>query len=98
MARYRTNRELLLRRLPEIGLGRLAPADGAFYIYADVSDFTADSLAWVRQVLTDTGVALAPGLDFDTVRGQHHARLSFAGDTERDLERDRRAGGVPAPG
>ncbi len=81
VARYRVNRDLLLRRLPEIGLDRLAPADGAFYIYADVSAYTGDSLGWVRQLLAETGVALAPGIDFDTVRGQHHARLSFAGDT-----------------
>ena len=79
--RYRDNRDLLLQRLPEIGLSRLAPADGAFYVYADVSDFTDDSLPWVRQVLADTGVALAPGLDFDTVTGSRFARLSFAGDT-----------------
>jgi aspartate/methionine/tyrosine aminotransferase len=80
VARYAGNRELLLRRLPEIGLSRLAPADGAFYIYADVSAYTDDSLPWVRRVLADTGVALAPGIDFDTVTGHRYARLSFAGD------------------
>jgi aspartate/methionine/tyrosine aminotransferase len=79
--RYAANRALLLQALPAIGLPRFAPADGAFYIYADVSDYTADSLAWVRQVLQDTGVALAPGLDFDTATGNRFARLSFAGDT-----------------
>jgi aspartate/methionine/tyrosine aminotransferase len=79
--RYRNNRRLLLDALPSIGLSRLAPADGAFYIYADVSDYTDDSLAWVRRVLLETGVALAPGLDFDTVTGNRFARLSFAGDT-----------------
>jgi aspartate/methionine/tyrosine aminotransferase len=57
--RYQANRELLLEALPSIGLSRLAPADGAFYVYADVSDFTDDSLPWVREVLSDTGVALA---------------------------------------
>jgi aspartate/methionine/tyrosine aminotransferase len=81
VARYRTNRDLLLDRLPAIGLSRLAPADGAFYIYADVSDFTDDSLPWVRRVLAETGVAVAPGLDFDTRFGSRFARLSFAGDT-----------------
>lgn len=80
VARYRQNRALLLERLPQIGLNRLAPADGAFYIYADVSAYTDDSLAWVRQVLADTGVALAPGIDFDTVNGGSFIRLSFAGD------------------
>ena len=80
VARYAENRALLLQALPAIGLGRLAPADGAFYLYADVSDHTDDSLGWVRQVLADTGVALAPGLDFDTVDGHRFVRLSFAGD------------------
>jgi len=80
--RYRTNRELLLQALPAIGLPRLAPADGAFYVYADVSAHTDDSLAWVRRILDETGVALAPGLDFDTSDGHRYARLSFAGDTD----------------
>jgi aspartate/methionine/tyrosine aminotransferase len=82
VARYRANRDLLLRELPAIGLDRLAPADGAFYIYADVSAYTDDSLSWVRQVLADTGVAMAPGLDFDTAHGHRFARMSFAGDIE----------------
>jgi aspartate/methionine/tyrosine aminotransferase len=81
VARYAENRELLLEALPSIGLDRLAPADGAFYIYADVSDYTDNSLVWVRNVLAETGVALAPGLDFDTTDGHRFARLSFAGDT-----------------
>jgi aspartate/methionine/tyrosine aminotransferase len=82
VARYQHNRDLLLRRLPTIGVDRLAPADGAFYIYADVSDYTDDSLSWVRTVLDRTGVALAPGLDFDVVDGARFARVSFAGDTD----------------
>jgi len=82
VARYRRNRDLLLDALPAIGLSRFAPADGAFYIYADVSDYTTDSLSWVRTVLADTGVALAPGMDFDTATGGSFARLSFAGATE----------------
>lgn len=81
VARYATNRRLLLDGLPAAGLGKLAPADGAFYIYADVSEFTDDSLGWVRTLLADTGVALAPGIDFDTANGSRFARLSFAGDT-----------------
>jgi aspartate/methionine/tyrosine aminotransferase len=85
VARYAENRSLLLKELPGIGLTRLAPADGAFYIYADVSDHTHDSLTWVRQVLGDTGVALAPGMDFDTRAGGRFARLSFAGEY-REIE------------
>ena len=77
---YRANREFLLDRLPEIGLDRLAPADGAFYIYADVSKWTDDSLAFGARLLSETGVAVAPGIDFDPVDGGRHIRLSFAGD------------------
>jgi aspartate/methionine/tyrosine aminotransferase len=80
VARYRANRALLLDRLPEIGLDRLAPADGAFYVYADVSRWTDDSLAWTARLLDETGVAVAPGIDFDPVDGGKFIRLSFAGD------------------
>ena len=65
--------------LPEIGLDRLAPADGAFYVYADISDYSTDSLAFCAKLLADTGVAIAPGIDFDTVHGGAYVRLSFAG-------------------
>jgi aspartate/methionine/tyrosine aminotransferase len=78
---YATNREMLLRRLPEIGLPRLAPADGAFYVYADISDYSTDSLDFCARLLADTGVAIAPGVDFDTVHGGDYVRLSFAGAT-----------------
>jgi aspartate/methionine/tyrosine aminotransferase len=87
---YAVNRELLLRGLPEIGLGRLAPADGAFYVYADISDYSTDSLEFCAKLLADTGVAIAPGVDFDTVHGGAYVRLSFAGpasDMEEALRR-----------
>ena len=80
VARYAANRELLLRRLPEIGLTELAPADGAFYIYADVSAFTSDAMSWAGRLLGEAGVAVAPGLDFDPVDGGRFIRLCFAGD------------------
>lgn len=76
---YTVNRDLLLRGLPAIGLDRLAPADGAFYVYADISGYSADSLAFCAKLLADTGVAIAPGVDFDTVHGGSFVRLSFAG-------------------
>jgi aspartate/methionine/tyrosine aminotransferase len=79
--RYKENRAMLLRRLPEIGIERLAPVDGAFYVYADVSRWTADSLSWCDRVLDETGVALAPGVDFDLVDGDRFVRLCFAGDS-----------------
>ncbi|HTX97263.1 MAG TPA: pyridoxal phosphate-dependent aminotransferase [Mycobacterium sp.] len=82
---YATNRSLLLDGLRRIGIDRLAPTDGAFYVYADVSDYTNDSLAFCSKLLADTGVAIAPGIDFDTTRGNSFVRLSFAGPTS-DIE------------
>lgn len=76
---YAANRHLLLDGLQEIGIGRLAPADGAFYVYADVSHLTSDSLSFCSTLLSDTGVAITPGVDFDTIRGGAFVRLSFAG-------------------
>ena len=81
VARYARNRDLLLRRLPELGITSFAPPDGAFYAWCDVSHLTADSLGWCADVLAATGVALAPGVDFDPVAGQSWIRLSFCGDT-----------------
>jgi aspartate/methionine/tyrosine aminotransferase len=79
VARYAENRRILLDGLPRLGIDRLAPADGAFYVYADVGHLTDDSYAWCLQVLAETGVAMAPGIDFDTRRGGEFVRLSFAG-------------------
>lgn len=85
LAHYADNRQLLLDGLRGIGIDRLAPTDGAFYVYADVSEFTTDSLSFCSKLLADTGVAIAPGIDFDTVRGGSYVRLSFAGPTS-DIE------------
>ena len=75
---YRRNRVLLLEALPRLGLARIAPPDGAFYVYADVSRYTNDSLSFCMRMLEDTGVATAPGVDFDPVEGNHYVRFSFA--------------------
>lgn len=80
---YRRNRDLLLRALPELGLTRIAPPDGAFYIYADIGHLTDDSLVFCERLLRDTGVATAPGIDFDPVNGNRFMRFSFAVSTER---------------
>ncbi len=86
VARYASNRALLLDRLPRLGIDRLAPADGAFYVYADIGHLTHDSYAWCLRLLDETGVATAPGIDFDTRRGNEFVRLSFAGSTEEISE------------
>ncbi|WP_280356569.1 pyridoxal phosphate-dependent aminotransferase [Nocardia otitidiscaviarum] len=83
--RYAENRRLLLEGLPKLGITDLAPADGAFYAYADIAHLTDDSMAWCTEVLNRTGVALAPGIDFDTRHGRHTVRFSFAGATA-DIE------------
>jgi aspartate/methionine/tyrosine aminotransferase len=81
VARYAANRELLLDGLARLGVTRLAPADGAFYVYADVSHLTLDSMEFTHRLLAETGVAVAPGIDFDPVDGGRFIRLSFAGAT-----------------
>ncbi|OCB55567.1 aspartate aminotransferase [Mycobacterium malmoense] len=89
---YSTNRALLLDGLRRIGIDRLAPPDGAFYVYADVSERTEDSRAFCSKLLADTGVAIAPGIDFDTAHGDSFVRLSFAGPTADIEEALRRIG------
>ncbi|MFY7976974.1 MAG: pyridoxal phosphate-dependent aminotransferase, partial [Brevundimonas sp.] len=75
---YRRNRALMLEALPGLGLKTIAPPDGAFYIWADIGHLTDDSVAFCEQLLRDTGVATAPGVDFDPVEGRTHMRFSFA--------------------
>jgi aspartate/methionine/tyrosine aminotransferase len=75
---YAENRRLMLQGLPEAGFDKIAPPDGAFYIYADVSDLTEDSLAFARDILHKAGVAVTPGLDFDAKRGGQTLRFSYA--------------------
>ena len=75
---YRASRDLLLRALPEAGFDKLAPADGAFYIYADVAHLTNDSDHFCRKILAETGVAITPGIDFDPERGHRFVRFSYA--------------------
>ena len=78
---YAENRELMLAGLPRAGITDFAPPDGAFYVYADVSDLTNDSLTLARDILDRAGVAVTPGLDFDPVRGAGTLRFSYARST-----------------
>lgn len=89
---YTRNRDLLLAALPDMGLNRIAPPDGAFYIYADISEFTDDSLEFCQQLLRDTGVATAPGIDFDPIEGGRFMRISFAVSTPEVEDAIRRIG------
>ena len=78
---YRANRALMLEGLPLAGFDRIAPPDGAFYVYADVSEITDDSRALASEILDKAGVAVTPGLDFDPVRGHTTLRFSYARST-----------------
>ncbi|HEY8260697.1 MAG TPA: aminotransferase class I/II-fold pyridoxal phosphate-dependent enzyme [Methylosinus sp.] len=91
-AGYARSRALLLERLPKLGFTDFAPPDGAFYIYADISRFTADSAAFCERMLKEAGVATTPGVDFDRARGRRALRFSFAGaESEVRLGLDRLA-------
>ena len=87
---YRANRALMLAALPKLGLAAIAPPDGAFYIWADIGHLTWDSFSFCRQLLLDTGVATAPGIDFDPVDGHRFMRFSFAVSTPEVEEAIRR--------
>ena len=84
VARYRRSREVLVRGLPGAGFDRLCPAEGAFYIYADVGARTNDSKQFCARMLAEAGVAASPGVDFDRTRGHRFVRFSYCG-AEADL-------------
>ncbi len=88
--RYRTNRDLLLAGLPKAGFETFAPAEGAFYLYADIKHLTNDSREFCSRMLKEAGVATTPGVDFDRARGSGTLRISFAGSTAEMEEAVRR--------
>jgi len=90
VASYRANRDLLLEALPDAGFPRLAAADGAFYLYADLSGRSDDSEAFCTRMLEEIGVATTPGTDFDPIAGRQGLRFSYAGSTETIIEAIRR--------
>lgn len=90
LAVYAENRRLMLEGLPRAGFDRIAPPEGAFYIYADVSHLTDDSRRFAAEILEHAGVAVTPGLDFDPDRGQRTLRFSYARATADIIEGLRR--------
>jgi aspartate/methionine/tyrosine aminotransferase len=76
---YEENRRILCDGLPKAGLDKFLPVDGAFYLYADISRFSADSLDFAKRMLNEAGVAATPGIDFDPVNGRHFLRFCYAG-------------------
>ena len=79
VARYRRSRDMLLRALPEAGFDRLSPAEGAFYLFADIVERSNDSAALCRRMLAEAGIAATPGVDFDRSRGNRFVRFSYCG-------------------
>lgn len=90
VARYAQNRNHLLDTLPNIGIEKFAPADGAFYLFADVSNLTNDSTTFCHRMLEETGVATTPGIDFDPILGHRFLRFSYAGYTNKIIEATQR--------
>ncbi len=84
VATYRRSRAVLLKGFPDAGFARLSPAEGAFYLYADVSDRTHDAQGFCRRMLAEVGIAAAPGVDFDRTRGNRFIRFSYCG-AEADM-------------
>jgi aspartate/methionine/tyrosine aminotransferase len=89
---YEENRRILIEGLPGVGLDRFLPADGAFYLYADVSRFGADSAVFARRMLNEALVAATPGIDFDPIHGRQFLRFCYAGSAEEMREAVRRIG------
>ena len=78
---YEENRRILTEGLPRAGLDQFLPADGAFYLYANIAKFSNDSLDFAKRLLNEAGVAATPGIDFDPVDGRHFLRFCYAGST-----------------
>jgi aspartate/methionine/tyrosine aminotransferase len=89
---YEENRRILLEGLPRAGLTSFLPVDGAFYLYADISSFSADSFDFAKRMLEEAGVAATPGVDFDPIRGRNFLRLCYAGSPEEMREAVERIG------
>ena len=79
VARYRGSRDHLLRALPEAGFNRLSTAEGAFYLFADITERSNDSAAFCARMLAEVGIAVTPGVDFDHARGNRFLRFSYCG-------------------
>ncbi len=90
---YEENRRILTGELPKAGLDKFLPADGAFYLYADISRFSDDSLDFAKRMLNEAGVAATPGIDFDPIDGRHFLRFCYAGSTAEMHEAVKRIGG-----
>jgi len=90
---YEENRRILTQGLPKAGLDKFLPVDGAFYLYADISRFSDDSLDFAKRMLNEAHVAATPGIDFDPLNGKHFLRFCYAGSAAEMYEAVERIGG-----
>jgi aspartate/methionine/tyrosine aminotransferase len=90
---YEENRRILTQGLPKVGLDKFLPVDGAFYLYADISKFSDDSLDFAKRMLNEAHVAATPGIDFDPVNGRNFLRFCYAGSAADMREAVQRIGG-----
>jgi aspartate/methionine/tyrosine aminotransferase len=90
---YEENRRILTEGLPKAGLDKFLPVDGAFYLYADISKFSGDSLDFAKRMLNEAGVAATPGIDFDPINGHNFLRFCYAGSSAEMREAVERIGG-----
>ncbi|MFN3249407.1 pyridoxal phosphate-dependent aminotransferase [Roseibium album] len=86
VSRYRENRNIILKGLEAAHVNDFAPPDGAFYVYADMSEFTANSVNFCSTMIEETGIAATPGVDFDPIRGPSMIRFSYSGDTRTVID------------
>jgi aspartate/methionine/tyrosine aminotransferase len=89
---YEANRRILTQGLPKAGLDKFLPVDGAFYLYADISKFSDDSLDFAKRMLNEVHVAATPGIDFDPVNGHNFLRFCYAGSSVEMHEAVQRIG------
>lgn len=94
---YKTNRDILLAGLPKAGISRLSAPQGAFYLYADLGDYTHDAEAFCRAMVSEAGVSCTAGVDFDPTRGNNTMRISYAGTAEDMHKAVERLGNWLAP-
>ena len=80
---FKQRRDYLLPEFERLGLRVPVKPDGAFYIYADISDLGMDSAAFSQRLLLEAGVAAVPGLDFGPAHGDHTMRFSYATGLDR---------------
>jgi len=75
---YNLNREYVNKILKSTPWNKFSRSLGGFYSYINISDYSYNCSEVVNKLLNETGVALTPGIDFDSENGNLAIRLSFS--------------------